>query len=107
MPLLKASLPRLKMIIEFTPYSLKQAGASGMALLELVNELELPMQLIDHLGRQLRPISRIEMQQWIAQTDAAVGNEGFINLLVGHPRITVTSSRQAIWLGILFTFDIG
>ena len=84
MPLLKASLPRLKMIIEFTPYSLKQAGASGMALLELVNELELPMQLIDHLGRQLRPISRLEMQQWIAQTDAAVGNEGFINLLVGH-----------------------
>ena len=55
-----------------------------MALLELVNELELPMQLIDHLGRQLRPISRIEMQHWIAQTDAAVGNEGFINLLVGH-----------------------
>lgn len=84
MPLLKASLPRLKMIIEFTPYSLKQAGASGMALLELVNELELPMQLIDHLRRQLRPISRLEMQQWIAQTDAAVGNEGFINLLVGH-----------------------
>ena len=85
MPLLKASLPRLKMIIEFTPYSLKQAGASGMALLDLVNQLELPMQLIDHLGRQLRPISRLEMQQWIAQTDAAVGNEGFINLLVGHP----------------------
>ncbi|MAV76169.1 MAG: hypothetical protein CL691_06075 [Cellvibrionales bacterium] len=84
MPLLKSSLPQLKMIIEFTPYSLKQAGASGMALLDLVNELDLPMQLIDHLGRQLRPISRLEMQQWIAQTDAAAGNQGFINLLVGH-----------------------
>tara|TARA_B100000767_G_scaffold271915_2_gene298535 strand:+ start:267 stop:1079 length:813 start_codon:yes stop_codon:yes gene_type:complete len=84
MPLLKQSLPELKMIVEFTPYSLKQAGASGMALLDIVVELGLPMQLIDHLGRKLVPISEIEMRQWIEQTDAAVGNQGFINLLVGH-----------------------
>lgn len=83
MPLLKNSLPTLKMIIEFTPHSLNAAGTSGIALLDLVTELNLPMQLIDHLGRKLVPISRLEMQQWIEQTDAATGNQGFINLLVG------------------------
>ena len=68
LPLLKASLPDIKIILEFTPFSLRQAGSSGMALLDLVAGLDLPMQLIDHIGHSLIPISYEEMQQWILAT---------------------------------------
>jgi FkbM family methyltransferase len=84
LPLIKKSLPSIKIILEFTPYSLRQAGSSGMALLDLVDELALPMNLIDHLGHKLIPINYDEMKEWILQTDADEGNEGFINLLLGE-----------------------
>lgn len=83
MPIIQASLPKLKILIEFTPYSLRQAGSNGMELLDLIISLGLPMQLVDHLGHKLMPITYAQMQQWILETDADEGNEGFINLLVG------------------------
>ena len=83
MPLIRNSLPDINIIIEFTPYSLAQAGSSGMALLDLIDSLSLPLQLIDHIGHKLMPYTYQDMQQWIKQTDDDIGNEGFINLQVG------------------------
>ena len=84
LPLLEKSLPNLTMLIEFTPYSLRQAGSSGRELLDLVASLRLPMQLVDHIGHACRPISYRQMVDWIEATDRDVGNQGFVNLLVGN-----------------------
>ncbi len=84
MPLLQQSLPALQMIIEVTPFSLRDAGDSGSVLLALIDALGLPCQLIDHIGHTLIPISTQQLADWIAQVDADPANEGFINLLVGN-----------------------
>lgn len=82
-PLLLRSLPSLTAIIEFSPFSLRQSGSSGIALLDLIAAWRLPMHLIDHLGHSLIPINYQEMSDWIDQTDQDAGNEGFVNLLLG------------------------
>lgn len=84
-PLLQASLPGLRMIVEFCPYSLRHAGASGRQLLMLLATFDLPFFIIDHLGHGLIPASQQDLADWVDSVDAEPENQGFINLLLGTP----------------------
>lgn len=75
------SLPRI--IIELTPLSLRQAGSSGRALIELLATLGQPMWIIDHIEHQLVACDGAELARWCDQVDAVPGDMGFMNILVG------------------------
>ncbi|MEA2102607.1 MAG: hypothetical protein U9P80_08570, partial [Thermodesulfobacteriota bacterium] len=76
---------RLKMIVEFWPYGLRQAGESGHALLETLRLLNMPSFIIDHLGFSLMPIDIDGLEEWVTQTDQTPDNQGFINLFMSSP----------------------
>ncbi|MEM1152655.1 MAG: FkbM family methyltransferase [Pseudomonadota bacterium] len=79
-----ARAPRI--IIELTPLSLKQAGASGRALIELLATLGQPMWIIDHIQHRLVHSNASELAQWCDNVDATKGDAGFMNILIG-PRV--------------------
>jgi FkbM family methyltransferase len=83
--LISDSLPAIRMVVEFCPYSLRHAGASGMQLLDLLSSFGLPFFIIDHIGHGLIPASRQDLADWVASVDADPDNQGFINLLLGSP----------------------
>ena len=83
MPLLQ-QLPRCpRIMLELTPHSLRQAGASGRALLELLATLGQPMSIIDHIGGQVALSSAQDLAQWCDNWDAVAEARGFMNILVG------------------------
>ena len=84
MPLLQASLPGLRMIVELTPFSLRGAGSSGAELIGLLAELGLPLAIIDHIEHALVPTSAAELVRWCENVDACAGDEGFMNIFVGE-----------------------
>ncbi len=83
LPLLRA-LPRLpRIILELTPLSLRQAGSSGRALLELLATLDQPSWIIDHIEHRLVACSCDELARWCDDVDAVPGDAGFMNILLG------------------------
>lgn len=83
MPLLLQLPQPPRVIIELTPLSLRQAGASGRSLIELLAGLEQPMWIIDHIEHQLVPSAADELASWCDNVDAVAGDAGFMNILVG------------------------
>ncbi|MFT4518162.1 MAG: FkbM family methyltransferase [Halioglobus sp.] len=83
LPLLQelARVPR--MIIELTPYSLRQAGASGRALIELLATLGEPLSIIDHIEHRVVLSSTEDLALWCDNVDRTEGDQGFMNILVG------------------------
>jgi FkbM family methyltransferase len=83
MPLLSKldSPPRL--IVELTPHALRQAGASGRALVELLAALGLPMWIIDHTQGRLHASTAAELARWCDNWAAVSESRGFMNILVG------------------------
>lgn len=84
LPLLKNSGQKLSMIVEFWPYGLRKAGASGHQLLDLLAELELPFQIIDHTEFELIPCTEQQLREWVDMLDGIPEDEGFMNILVGR-----------------------
>ncbi|MEE4143667.1 MAG: FkbM family methyltransferase [Halieaceae bacterium] len=83
LPLLR-ELPRLpRIILELTPLSLRQAGSSGRALLELLASLDQPSWIIDHIEHRLVACSCEELARWCDDVDAVAGDAGFMNVLFG------------------------
>ena len=80
---IRASLPNLHIIIEFWPFGLKQAGAHGHQLLDLLVSFKLPIWMIDHIDHSLHPCTEAELRSWVDALDAEPDNEGFFNLLLG------------------------
>ena len=76
-------VPRI--IIELTPLSLRQAGASGRALIELLAKLGQTLWIIDHIEHRLAASNAQELSQWCDDVDAVAGDSGFMNILVGSP----------------------
>lgn len=74
-------LPRI--IIELTPLSLRQCGASGRQLIELLATLHQPLWIIDHVEHRLVASGGSELAQWCDNVDAVPGDAGFMNILVG------------------------
>ncbi len=87
LPLLKRS-PGLQMVLEFWPFGLRKSGAHGHQLLDILVELldqhELPMYIIDHIGHQLIPCTELELRAWVDDLDKHSDNEGFMNIFLGH-----------------------
>jgi FkbM family methyltransferase len=84
MPLLEELDPKPRLIIELTPHSLRQAGASGRALIELLATLGQSMWIIDHTKGQLAASSAEELALWCDNWDAVTESRGFMNILVGE-----------------------
>ncbi len=80
--LLRKNRSRLTMVVEVWPYALRQAGSSGVELLDLLNGLALPLYVIDHINHDLWPASHQDLLDWVEAAEADPGNQGFINLLV-------------------------
>jgi FkbM family methyltransferase len=83
MPLLKNQQKPLRIIIELTPFSLTESGASGRKLIALLALLDLPFWIIDHIEHQLAETTAEELAKWCDNVDASVGDQGFMNILVG------------------------
>ena len=84
LPLLKALDARPRFIVELTPHALRQAGASGRALVELLGTLGQPMWIIDHTRGRLHPSSAGDLSRWCDNWDAVPESRGFMNILVGE-----------------------
>ncbi|MEM8942209.1 MAG: FkbM family methyltransferase [Pseudomonadota bacterium] len=82
-PMLLKSRPRLRILIELTPYSLRQAGASGAALIERLATLGLPLAIVDHVQHRLVPSSATALCEWCDNVDRDPQDQGFMNLFVG------------------------
>lgn len=85
MPILLKSRPSIRILIELTPWSLRCAGSSGAALLELLAQLDLPVSIVDHIEHDLIRSSFIALSEWSDNVDASLDDRGFMNILVGHP----------------------
>jgi FkbM family methyltransferase len=84
MPLLQDLDSKPRLVIELTPHSLRQAGSSGRALIELLATLGLPMWIIDHIGGQLAASNAEDLAQWCDNWDTVAESRGFMNILVGE-----------------------
>jgi FkbM family methyltransferase len=83
MPLLQSLAQPPRILIELTPHSLRAAGASGRALLELLATLGQPLWIIDHIEGQLHASSAEELALWCDNWDQVAEARGFMNILVG------------------------
>jgi len=83
MPLLQSLAQPPRIIIELTPYSLREAGASGRALVELLATLGQPLWFIDHIEHCLVATGAEELALWCDNWDRVAGDRGFFNILVG------------------------
>ncbi|MEH6569761.1 MAG: FkbM family methyltransferase [Halioglobus sp.] len=84
MPLLKEQAIAPRIIIELTPFSLRESGASGRMLIELLASLDLPLWIIDHVEHELVESTAHELAKWCDDVDASTGDQGFMNILVGE-----------------------
>ncbi|MFT4769972.1 MAG: FkbM family methyltransferase [Glaciecola sp.] len=83
LPLLQASAPNLRILLELTPYSLRLAGSSGRALVTLIAELGMPLWIVDHIEHRLVPSYAQALCQWADNVDASPGDRGFMNIYAG------------------------
>jgi len=86
MPLLKHLARPPDMLIELTPYSLRQGGSSGRELIQLLAALQLEFWIVDHIEHRLVLSSATELAQWCDDVDAVEGDEGFMNIFLGSVR---------------------
>ena len=83
MPLLLSLENKPRIIVELTPHSLRQAGASGRMLMELLETLAQPFWMIDHVGHRLIASNSEALAVWCDNWDEVEESRGFVNILVG------------------------
>lgn len=83
LPLLARQTPAPRMLVELTPFSLREAGASGRALIESLAGLGSPFWIVDHIEHRLVPSSAAALADWCDQVDACHGDRGFMNIYLG------------------------
>jgi len=83
LPLLQRLSRAPRILIELTPLSLRQAGSSGRALVELLASLGQTLWIVDHIEHRLVACTVEELARWCDNVDACEGDAGFMNLLVG------------------------
>jgi FkbM family methyltransferase len=82
MPLLRRQPSPPAVLIELTPFSLRQAGSSGRALIELLAGLDLPFWIVDHVEHRLAPSDARALARWCDNIDGCPGDQGFMNILL-------------------------
>ena len=85
LPLLQASGEGLRILLELTPLSLREAGTSGRALIETLATLGLPFAIVDHVEHQLAPVTAEALATWCDNIDSCPEDAGFMNIFVGAP----------------------
>jgi FkbM family methyltransferase len=86
LPLVEASFPDLTLIIEFSPMHLKNAGASGRKLLDLLAAQPWHMYLMDYDAAGVLPFTAQQVRSLNDLTEADPASEGFFNLIAsGRP----------------------
>ena len=83
MPLLLEMSTAPSILIELTPFSLRQAGSSGRVLIDLLDTLGLDFWIVDHIEYQLVASTAQELSQWCDDVDACEGDQGFMNIFLG------------------------
>ncbi len=83
MSLLMGLETKARSIVEVTQHSLRQAGASGRALMELLATLGQPFWMIDHIEHSLIPSSSEALAVWSDNWDKVEEARGFVNILIG------------------------
>jgi FkbM family methyltransferase len=100
---LEYSLPDLVMLLEFSPNSIIKTGATGTALLDLLEPLAGFFYILDGKAGDLIPISLEQIRKWCKLTELDTDSEGFINLIFSG---TPLEERPALnILGDLGLFD--
>lgn len=84
MPRLVRQATPPQVLIELTPFSLRQAGSSGRELINALTRLNQPFWIVDHIEHELAASSAAELAQWCDNVDNCAGDEGFMNILVGR-----------------------
>lgn len=85
LPVLQKRGAGLRMLVELTPYSLRQAGTSGARFIKLLGSLKLPFAIVDHLQHALVPVGEEELLRWCDNVDSCAEDEGFMNIFLGAP----------------------
>lgn len=83
MPLLLGLERKPRIIVELTPHSLRQAGTTGRALIELLATLGQPFWMIEHVECRLIAATPEELAVWCDNWDQVEESRGFVNILVG------------------------
>jgi FkbM family methyltransferase len=84
---LLTTLPRSpQILVELTPFSLRQAGSSGRQLIELLSQLNQPFWIVDHVEHRLVASTAEDLARWCDNVDVFPEDEGFMNILVGRGR---------------------
>ncbi len=83
LPLLQSLAQPPRIIIELTPFSLRQAGASARTLVELLATLGQPLWFIDQVEHRLIATGAEELALWCDNWEQVAGDRGFFNILVG------------------------
>jgi len=78
----------LTILLEYSPFDLRQSHSDPHQLLEFLEPFSFSYAYINHIKRQLEPITRDELHWWIDYTESEPGNKGFINLLISPEPIT-------------------
>jgi FkbM family methyltransferase len=84
LPLLLELAIKPRIMVELTPHALRQAGASGRALIEALAQLDQPMWIIDHIEHRLHASSAEALALWCDNWDRVAEARGFMNILVGR-----------------------
>jgi FkbM family methyltransferase len=82
MPLLREMAVPPTILIELTPFSLRQAGSSGRELIELLAGLQQDFWIVDHIEHELVLSDAEALAQWCDNVDGVDGDEGFMNILI-------------------------
>ncbi len=83
LPLLEASGEQLRILLELTPLSLRNAGTSGAALIDTLASLDLPFHIVDHIEHRLVATDAAALSTWCNNVDSVPVDAGFMNILLG------------------------
>ncbi len=84
LPMLRASGKDLRILLELTPRSLRNAGTSGAALIETLASLALPFHIVDHVEHRLVATDAAALATWCNNVDRVPDDAGFMNILLGR-----------------------
>ncbi|MAT93077.1 MAG: methyltransferase FkbM [Halioglobus sp.] len=95
LPWLRSLDPLPRILVELTPLSLRQAGSSGRALVELLGSTGQPLWIVDHIEHRLVASDVEALATWCDNVDAWEGDQGFMNILVGAAPQAPVGGRTA------------
>ena len=72
----------IHVVLEFCPWGIRHSGADGHALVNLLDELDMTIDIIDHQQSCLIPAQTHHLRQWVTDMLKEPDNEGFVNLLL-------------------------